>query len=533
MPPYSNLQLLKLHYREFLRKTAAYHRGDGGDACAHTYYVERAWSEASFEDSLTKLSQVLSTVDIAELRASYHARKERAKERLRRAFDAKLSRLGNFLNSVDESSSSNSKEAFLSSPRGVLPQLPTEESVASVERRDLVASTSGTSSDLQQLYGTNGFLRRTVLYLLGNAARTYMTNLNATRVEGMESMAAALQRPAGQALITVSNHVAALDDPLVVSALLPEGALERPESIRWTLCATDRCFRYRALVPLFRAAKVLPVVRGGGMAQPGMAAAEARLAAGEWVHIFPEGTRSPDGVTLGSVRKGVGRLVASVPADAPPPLVVPFVHRGMEDVMPRGAVLPAVGQQIDVLVGAPIPVADILSAARAEGWSADRLHTAVAARVAHGLKDLRRRLDARRAGLPDPGPSPPEPLSTCSVSILDQFDHSDLALAARLRDERRRGSRGGGVSATWERLKSRMALQHRTWATQGVAAAAVAPTATLAPAANGPVPGTCCSTRAGDSVGGTAAGGGGRSGGLWTGAGGRKAADGFDALHIA
>lgn len=102
-------------------------------------------------------------------------------------------------------------------------------------------------------------------------------------------------------------------------------------------------------MPLFRAAKVLPVVRGGGLAQPGMVAAEERLAAGDWVHIFPEGTRSADGVTLGSVRKGVGRLVAAMPPDGPPPLVVPFVHRGMENVMPRGAVLPAVGQQVGAL----------------------------------------------------------------------------------------------------------------------------------------------------------------------------------------
>lgn len=101
-------------------------------------------------------------------------------------------------------------------------------------------------------------------------------------------------------------------------------------------------------MPLFRAAKVLPVVRGGGLAQPGMAAAESRLAAGDWVHIFPEGTRSPDGVSLGAVRKGVGRLVASVPEEAPPPLVVPFVHRGMEGVLPRGAVLPATGQKVGV-----------------------------------------------------------------------------------------------------------------------------------------------------------------------------------------
>ena len=37
---------------------------------------------------------------------------------------------------------------------------------------------------------------------------------------------------------------------------------------------------------------MLPVQRGGGMRQPGMQAAEQRLRDGEWVHIFPEGTRS-------------------------------------------------------------------------------------------------------------------------------------------------------------------------------------------------------------------------------------------------
>ncbi|KXZ56767.1 hypothetical protein GPECTOR_1g691 [Gonium pectorale] len=299
-----------------------------------------------------------------------------------------------------------------------------------------------------------------------------MTGLNSTHIEGQERLAAALSRPTGQGLVTVSNHVAALDDPLVVAAMLPERTLEQPEALRWTLCATDRCFRYAALAPFFTAAKVLPVRRGGGLAQPGMAAAEARLAAGDWVHIFPEGTRSPDGRTLGGVRKGVGRLVASVPPGSPPPLLVPFVHRGMEDVLPRGKVLPAAGNKVDVLVGEPIPVADLLSSARTEAWPDDRLHTAIAGRVAAALQHLTATLDARRAGLPDP-PAPAAAAELAStggsggVSSLDQFDLADLQLAV---------ARRGAVSAAWERLKFRMALQYRgSWATQGVTAAAPSP----------------------------------------------------------
>lgn len=56
--------------------------------------------------------------------------------------------------------------------------------------------------------------------------------------------------------------------------------------------------------------QVLPVERGAGLEQAGMRAAEARLAAGDWVHVFPEGTRSRDG-RMGHARKGVGRLVAA------------------------------------------------------------------------------------------------------------------------------------------------------------------------------------------------------------------------------
>lgn len=116
---------------------------------------------------------------------------------------------------------------------------------------------------------------------------------------------------------------------------------------RWTLCASDRCFHRDLLVPFFRAAKVLPVERGAGMFQQGLAAAEARLAAGDWVHIFPEGTRSRDG-QMGPVRKGVGRLVASC-ADARP-VIVPFVHSGMQEVLPKGSLLPKANREVRAVV---------------------------------------------------------------------------------------------------------------------------------------------------------------------------------------
>ncbi len=75
--------------------------------------------------------------------------------------------------------------------------------------------------------------------------------------------------------------------------------------------------------------------RGAGLEQPGIVAAEDLLRSGSWVHIFPEGTRSRDG-KLQPCRKGVGRLVASCSV---PPLVVPFVHKGMDSVIAKYVVV--------------------------------------------------------------------------------------------------------------------------------------------------------------------------------------------------
>jgi hypothetical protein len=81
---------------------------------------------------------------------------------------------------------------------------------------------------------------------------------------------------------------------------------------------------------------------------------------------------------MGKVRKGVGKLVADC---SQPPIVLPFVHSGMEGVMPKGARAPAVGKGIRVLVGEPVEVADLLAAAAQLGWSRDELYTAVSNRV--------------------------------------------------------------------------------------------------------------------------------------------------------
>lgn len=94
----------------------------------------------------------------------------------------------------------------------------------------------------------------------------------------------------------------------------------------------------------FQTTKVLPVERGAGLKQLGMRAAEYQLNQGQWVHIFPEGSRSQDG-NLKPLKIGVGRLIA---ACSHTPLVVPIVHSGMDSVHPRGSSIPKPGKKVSV-----------------------------------------------------------------------------------------------------------------------------------------------------------------------------------------
>ena len=244
-------------------------------------------------------------------------------------------------------------------------------------------------------------LRPLLLPLVGGAARLFMRLCNsttvrsaarrlrssaqassgATQVLGEERLASAvLHRAPGQGLLSVCNHVGALDDPLLFAAALPASVLSQPEALRWTLCATDRCFVNPLTDAFFRAGKVLPVARGRGMHQPGLAAAELRLAEGQWVHIFPEGTRSQTGV-IGPVRPGVGRLYAAALEEArrrspaaPAPLILPFVHVGMADVNPRGTALLSVGKDVRILVGQPLDLSPLVAGAAQPTRSHARPH---------------------------------------------------------------------------------------------------------------------------------------------------------------
>ena len=157
----------------------------------------------------------------------------------------------------------------------------------------------------------------------------------------------------GRGLVTVSNHVTAVDDPGVVATLIDAKNFSTPGNMRWQMCATDRCFKVRAalpgsglglglglgrlsssltltlalkvraLLPFFRAGRILPVLRGGGTGHHFVDEVVRKVEEGEWVHVFPTGKRDPDSRSLGPLKPGVGRIIASCEQT---PVVVPFYH---------------------------------------------------------------------------------------------------------------------------------------------------------------------------------------------------------------
>lgn len=228
--------------------------------------------------------------------------------------------------------------------------------------------------------------------VIGNVCYVFMHGLNRVQVYGAEKLhEVLLHRPENKPLITVSNHVASMDDPLVIASLLPPSVLLDARSLRWTMCATDRCFKNPVTSAFFQCVKVLPVSRGDGIYQKGMDMAVSKLNSGGWVHIFPEGSRSRDGgKTMGSAKRGVGRLVLD--ADNTP-IVVPFVHTGMQDVMPIGANFPRIGQAVTVLIGDPIHFDDLLNEEQTQHMSRGKLYDAVSSRVSHRLQELKVQVD--------------------------------------------------------------------------------------------------------------------------------------------
>ncbi len=142
--------------------------------------------------------------------------------------------------------------------------------------------------------------------------------------------------PEKGAIVFASNHASFLDPPLV-------GCGTRREA---SYLARESLFRFPIIGSLLRAINALPVDRGGRSPR-GLKSILDRLAQGEPVVLFPEGTRTDTGALL-PARSGVGLTVVKSGA-----IVVPVRIFGSFEAYNRSMWFPR-PRRIRVVYGQPI-----------------------------------------------------------------------------------------------------------------------------------------------------------------------------------
>ncbi|KAK4031918.1 hypothetical protein C8A01DRAFT_41645 [Parachaetomium inaequale] len=233
-----------------------------------------------------------------------------------------------------------------------------------------------------------------IMGMTGVLSKCFLYGFNRVEVTGLSRFLDILDSrrdPANRqrGLLTVSNHISVLDDP-VVWGILPLRYIFDPSNLRWTLGAADICFANKFLSTFFTHGQVLPCHRlkhspFGGPFQPALTQAIRLLSTPSplylspqnqtytttgtdthpspltyphhrrhsWVHVFPEGCVHQHASTdLRYFKWGLARLILE---SDPVPDVLPMFVDGTQRVMPedRGfpRFLPRVGKTVRVAFG--------------------------------------------------------------------------------------------------------------------------------------------------------------------------------------
>ncbi|XP_031247396.1 N-acylphosphatidylethanolamine synthase-like isoform X1 [Pistacia vera] len=201
-----------------------------------------------------------------------------------------------------------------------------------------------------------GLPRKIVVMAVGAFAKTVANFLNTTYVHNADALIRLVHsRPRGVPLLTVSNHMSTLDDPVIWGF---KGFPSMDAKLaRWVLAAEDICFKNSLFSYIFRLGKCIPITRGGGIYQDHMNEALERLSDGEWLHTFPEGKVSQEDAPIRRLKWGTASLIDRAPVT---PIVLPIVHHGFQEVMPenfmfgRRPPFPLCNKSINIVVGDPI-----------------------------------------------------------------------------------------------------------------------------------------------------------------------------------
>ena len=178
--------------------------------------------------------------------------------------------------------------------------------------------------------------------LLAGATRVGLAGFTRVRVEG-----ALDEIPRTGPLIVAANHASNLDAVVLGSTLMPRFGR------RWQWLGKRELFDWPLLGWIARNGGVHAIDRSGADVDA-FRIAKRILDDGHVLFVFPEGTRSHDGL-LGEGRDGVSVLALRSGA-----AIVPVGLAGAYERWPRGQTLPHPGGRVTVRVGPPFRLADAL-----------------------------------------------------------------------------------------------------------------------------------------------------------------------------
>lgn len=128
---------------------------------------------------------------------------------------------------------------------------------------------------------------------VGLLCKGFLAGLSKVETHGMNEFLQLLDQREDPAkrergLITVSNHISVMDDP-ILWGILPLSYMFNPDNLRWGLGSYDLCFTNKGLSTFFTFGQVLPTHRSahsqyGGLFQPTITQAIRLLSCGPFLH---------------------------------------------------------------------------------------------------------------------------------------------------------------------------------------------------------------------------------------------------------
>ena len=140
-------------------------------------------------------------------------------------------------------------------------------------------------------------------------------------------------------LLTVSNHHSMLDDPILLSSILPPRIFSQPSLMRVGWCSGHICLQNFAFARFCEMGKTRPSMRLSGLGQPYLKDAANLSSADKWIHLCTQGRvfqHSEVRDDSDYFKTGSGKILATIYAQTDRlSMIITIYHEVNGDILPQ------------------------------------------------------------------------------------------------------------------------------------------------------------------------------------------------------